>query len=368
MWIYEHKHWSNFTWDAGTLLPILTDVRHRQGLLLGSMKDLGFDLKTEAQLNTLTTDLIKSFAIEEEILNSKEVHSSIARRLGLKYPADITPSQNVEGTVEMILDATQNYNSPLTKDRLYGWHCGLFPTGRSGIHTITVGEWRHKTNDPMQVVSGPEGKYKIHYQAPSADTIEKDMHIFLNWVNQETDQTDLFIKAGIAHLWFLTIHPFEDGNGRLARAISDMILSKSDNSSYRFYSMSEQIQKDRKKYYRHLEQQQRSTPDITKWLLWYITCIGKAIDNAETTLSSVIFKSKIWNKLEQYSINNRQRLIINRMLESDWTGHINTSKYAKIAKCANETALRDIKQLQHFGVFMQNPAKGRSTSYRIKGL
>lgn len=366
MWIYEHANWTDFYWDSDALLPLLTHVRHAQGKLLGRMQSLGFDLQSEATLHALTHDTVKSYAIEGENLDTTEVRSSIARRLGLDTGGDTHTNRNVDGIVDVLLDATQNYTAPLTKDRLYNWHAGLFPTGRSGIQPITVGAWRPPQSDPMQVISGGAGRTKIHFQAPLAHTLENAMTVFLKWYNSK-DCNDPIIKAGIAHLWFLTLHPFEDGNGRLGRAISDMILAQADNTPKRFYSMSHQIQKDRKAYYSALEKQQRNTPDITTWLQWYIQCLGKAIDTAHTTTHAVMFKSKVWESLQDKPINHRQKMVLNRMLESDFIGYINSSKYAKLAKCSPDTALRDIKALQNWGVLIQNTARGRSTSYRIKG-
>ena len=364
MWMYEHQNWPDFTWDAKALASRLADIRHRQGRLLGRMEGLGFELKREASLNTLTNDVVKSSAIEGEKLNLEEVRSSIARRLGIDIAGLIPASRDVEGAVEMMLDATQQFSKPLTKDRLFDWHAALFPTGRSGMHKITVGDWRTIDAGPMQVISGPIGKKKVHFEAPGADRLEKEMTTFLAWLASE-DDTDPVIRAGIAHLWFVTIHPFEDGNGRIARAISDMTLACADGTHERFYSLSSQIEAERKHYYDQLEAQQRATPDITEWLSWFLDCLGHAIDNAETTLGNVLFKARLWDMINQKPVNDRQRLIINRMLEDDFEGFMNTSKYARLAKCSNDTALRDIQELKERGIFIQNPGGGRSTSYRL---
>lgn len=364
MWIHEHQNWPSFTWDAETLASELADIRYRQGRFLGRMEGLGFELKREASLNTLTNDVVKSSAIEGENLNPGEVRSSIARRLGIDIAGLIPASRDVEGIVEMMLDATQRFSRPLTKDRLFDWHAALFPTGRSGMHKITVGGWRTIETGPMQVVSGPIGKTKVHFEAPGAERLEKEMDMFLAWLAGEND-TDPVIRAGIAHLWFVTIHPFEDGNGRIARAIGDMALALADGTSDRFYSLSSQIEAERKQYYDQLEAQQRATPDITGWLSWFLGCLGRAISNAETTLGNVLFKAQLWNLINQKPVNDRQRLIINRMLDDDFEGFINTSKYAKLAKCSNDTALRDIQELKERGIFIQNPGGGRSTSYRL---
>lgn len=364
MWVHEHQNWPNFTWDMESLASKLADIRHRQGRLLGRMEGLGFELKCEASLSTLTNDVVKSSAIEGENLNPEEVRSSIARRLGIDIAGLIPASRDIEGIVEMMLDATQQFSKPLTKDRLFDWHAALFPTGRSSMHKITVGGWRTIDAGPMQVVSGPIGKEKVHFEAPDADRLEKEMQAFLKWFSNG-DDIDPVIKAGIAHLWFVTIHPFEDGNGRIARAIGDMALARADGTQDRFYSLSSQIEAERKHYYAQLEKQQRATPDITDWLSWFLDCLGRAIANAETTLGNVLFKAQLWDKINQKRVNDRQRLIINRMLEDDFEGFMNTSKYAKLAKCSNDTALRDIQELKERGIFIQNPGGGRSTSYRL---
>ena len=364
MWIHEHQNWPNFTWDAETLAFKLADIRHRQGRLLGRMEGLGFELKREASLSTLTKDVVKSSAIEGENLNPEEVRSSIARRLGIDMAGLIPASRDVEGMVEMMLDTTQQFSKALTQNRLFDWHAALFPTGRSGMHKITVGGWRTVEAGPMQVVSGPIGKEKVHFEAPTAERLDKEMEAFLAWLACE-DDTDPVIRAGIAHLWFVTIHPFEDGNGRIARAIGDMALARADGISDRFYSLSSQIELERKRYYDQLESQQRATPDITEWLSWFLDCLGRAISNAETTLGNVLFKAQLWDMINQKPVNDRQRLIINRMLEDDFGGFMNTSKYAKLAKCSNYTALRDIQELKERGILVRNPGGGRSTSYRL---
>lgn len=364
MWIHEHQDWPNFTWDVEALASKLADIRYAQGHLLGRMEGLGFELKREASLSTLTNDVVKSSAIEGENLNPEEVRSSIARRLGIDIAGLIPASRDVEGIVEMMLDATQQLAKPLTKDRLFDWHAALFPTGRSGMHKITVGGWRTVEAGPMQVISGPIGKEKVHFEAPTAEHLEKEMETFLAWMAGE-DETDPVIRAGIAHLWFVTIHPFEDGNGRIARAIGDMALARADGTPDRFYSLSSQIEAERKQYYNQLEAQQRATPDITDWLSWFLDCLGRAISNAETTLGNVLFKAQLWDTINQKPVNDRQRLIINRMLEDDFEGFMNTSKYAKLAKCSNDTALRDIQELKERSIFIQNPGGGRSTSYRL---
>ncbi len=364
MWIHERQNWPNFIWDVEVLATRLADIRHRQGRLLGRMEGLGFDLKREASLSTLANDVVKSSAIEGESLNLEEVRSSIARRLGIDIVGLVPASREVDGIVEMMLDATQRFSKPLTKVRLLDWHAALFPTGRSGMHKITIGGWRTIDAGPMQVVSGPIGREKVHFEAPRADRLEREMETFLAWFAVGSD-IDPVIRAGIAHLWFVTIHPFEDGNGRIARAIGDMALARADGTKNRFYSLSSQIEAERKHYYDQLERQQRATPDITGWLSWFLDCLDRAITNAETTLGNVLFKAKLWDTINQKPVNDRQRLIINRMLEDDFEGFMNTSKYGKLAKCSGDSALRDIRELKERGIFIQNPGGGRSTSYRL---
>ena len=362
MWIHEHQNWPDFTWDAEVLAYKLADIRHRQGRLLGRMEGLGFELKREASLGMLTNDVIKSSAIEGEKLNPEEVRSSIARALGIDIAGLIPVSRDVEGIVEMMLDATQMFSKPLTKERLFGWHAALFPTGHSGMHRISVGGWRTIEAGPMQVVSGPIGHEQVHFEAPNVERLEDEIATFSAWFDRESD-IDPVLKAGIAHLWFVTIHPFEDGNGRIARAISDMALARADGIPDRFYSLSSQIESERKDYYDQLEKQQRSTPEITRWLEWFLDCFGRAMLSAELKLGSVLFKAQLWDLINQNPVNERQRLIINRMLENDFKGYMNTSKYAKLAKCSNDTALRDIQDLKVRGIFIQNSGGGRSTSY-----
>lgn len=364
MWIHEHSDWPNFTWDVKALASKLAEIRHRQGRLLGRMEGLGFELKREASLSTLTNDVVKSSAIEGAHLNPEEVRSSIARKLGMDKGGLIPANRDVDGVVEMMLDATQGFAKPLTEQRLFDWHAALFPTGRSGMRRITVGGWRKLDAGPMQVVSGPVGREIVHFEAPGADRLEKEMRMYLQWFGHGVDM-DPVIKAGMAHLWFVTIHPFEDGNGRIARAIGDLALARADGIADRFYSLSAQIEIERKDYYHHLEEQQHSAPEITVWLEWFLDCLGRALSCAESTLGKVLYKAKLWDMILQKPINERQRWILNRMLEDDFKGHMNTSKYAKMAKCSNDTALRDIQDLKERDIFTQNPGGGRSTSYRL---
>ncbi|MBX3426949.1 MAG: Fic family protein [Pirellulales bacterium] len=362
-YIHEQPDWPQLTWDNDQLAAPLAEVRHQQGRLLGKMETLGFDLRSEASLVVLTADVVNSSAIEGEQLDPHEVRSSIARKLGLDVAGLPLPSRNVDGVVEMMLDATQQFQEPLTADRLYGWHAALFPTGHSGIHKIDVGKWRTDEAGPMQVVSGAIGKERVHFQAPTADRLAIETDQFLKWFNGSKD-IDPVLKAALAHFWFVTIHPFEDGNGRIARAIADMSLARADGSKDRFYSMSSQIESERKDYYRQLEIAQRGKLDVTAWLDWFVGCLSRAIDRSGEQLAGVLNKAHIWQRLQDRPVNERQRTVINRMLD-DWEGFLTTSKYAKLAKCSTDTALRDIRELLERGVLIQNSGGGRSTSYRL---
>ncbi len=362
--IHERPGWPEFTWDSEALTGALAAVRHEQGKHLGKMEALGFDLRAQASLTALTDEVVKSSAIEGENLNPEEVRSSIARKLGLDVAGLPKPGREVEGVVEMMLDATRNFGVPLTADRLFDWHAALFPTGRSGMTRITVGAWRTTEVGPMQVVSGPIGREKLHFEAPAAERLETEMAMFLEWFNAVPSRLDLVLKAGIAHFWFVTIHPFEDGNGRIARAIADMALSQADATKDRFYSMSSGIEAERKEYYLQLESAQRGGLDITEWLAWFLKCLDRTIEDADKTLRSVLHKAKLWQRINPRPVNDRQRKVINRMLDS-FKGHLTTSKYAKLAKCSNDTALRDIRELLERGIIVKNPGGGRSTSYRL---
>lgn len=362
-YIHQKSDWPAFTWNMAALAPTLDRVHKKQGRLLGRMESLGFELRQEANLTTLTSDVVKSSAIEGENLNPQEVRSSIARRLGLDIAGLPAASRDVDAVVEMMLDATQRFDVPLTAERLFGWHAGLFPTGRSGIHKITVGAWRTGEAGAMQVVSGPIGREKVHFEAPEASRLNHDMAAFVNWFESKSD-TDSVLRAGVAHLWFVTIHPFDDGNGRIARAIADMALARSDGSKDRFYSMSSEIEREKKQYYLELESQQKSGMDITPWLSWFLVCLERAIDAAETSLASVLRKARLWERVNRKPVNDRQKAVINRML-GDFEGFLNTSKYAKLAKCSNDTALRDIQELVERGILIRNQGGGRSTSYRL---
>jgi Fic family protein len=327
------------------------------------MKAMGFSLRAEAVFQTLTLDVLKSSEIEGEILDREQVRSSIARHLGMDIGALTPVSRNIEGVVEMTLDATQNYDTPLTKERLFGWHASLFPTGHSGIRRIKVGAWRDDGKGPMQVVSGRVGHERVHFEAPAADRIEQEMTAFLDWFNND-DGTDLVLRAGIAHLWFVTIHPFEDGNGRIARALADMMLARSEQSSQRFYSMSAQMHKEREAYYGGLEKVQKGTLDITTQLGWFLGCLDHAFDGVESTLAIVLKKARFRESYAGTPFNDRQRLILNKLLDG-FEGKLTSSKWAKLAKCSQDTALRDILELAGHGILAKDPAGGRSTSYSL---
>jgi Fic family protein len=365
MAIYIHNlpDWPRFTWNQEKIGLLLTDVRHRQGRLLGKMESLGFNLQAEANLHTLTADIIKSSEIEGEILNPDQVRSSIARRLGIDAGGILIPSDHdVEGVVEMMLDATQQYHDPLTQERLYNWHAAMFPTGRSGMAKIVTGNYRdNKKEDPMQVVSGAMGREKIHFQAPDSGILQKEMTALLYWFNNET-QTDAVLKAAIAHVWFVTIHPFDDGNGRIARAITDMQLSRADQNSRRFYSMSSQIRTERNAYYDVLEETQKSSLDITLWLQWFLHCLDAAIDNSSETLALVFKKASFWHKHAATQLNQRQTTMLNKILDG-FDGKLTTTKWAKITKSSQDTAGRDIQDLITKGVLEKETGGGRSTSY-----
>jgi Fic family protein len=363
-YIHQLKDWPHFTWQEEKLLNLLVEVRHKQGKLLGAMQDLGFHLQAEATLQTLTLDVLKSSEIEGELLNPEQVRSSIARRLGMDIAGFVPADRNVEGVVEMMLDATQNYKVVLTEDRLFGWHGALFPTGRSGMHKIVVSGWRdNDKTDPMQVVSGYMGRERIHYQAPDSDLLSDEMAAFLKWFNSD-EKIDSVLKAGIAHLWFVTIHPFDDGNGRIARAVADMQLARSDNSNQRFYSMSAQIRKERNAYYDILEQTQKKSLDVTDWLEWFLNCLNRALSATDETLAVVFRKAKFWKANANQALNDRQKLMLNKLLDG-FDGKLNNSKWAKIAKCSADTALRDINDLLAKGILIKEVGGGRSTSYAL---
>jgi Fic family protein len=359
-YIYQHKNWTNFTWDYSKIAVVLGEVRNLQGKLSGTMNAWGFSLKSEAMLETLTLDIMKSSEIEGEKLNRKQVRFSIARRLGIETGGLVFANRDVEGVVEMLLDATQNYTQNLSEDRLFGWHSALFPSGRSGMYKIETGKYR---TGEMQVVSGMLGNEKVHFEAVKAEDVKAEIDKFINWVNEKS-QIDPVLKSAIAHLWFVTIHPFDDGNGRIARAISDMLLARSDESSQRFYSMSNQILKERKKYYSALEKTQYGDSDITFWLNWFLHCLKNSLINTEVILKSVFHKADFWEKHRNTQLNERQRLMINKLFD-DFLGKLTSSKWAKITKCSTDTALRDIKDLIEKDILQQEEAGGRSTNYTL---
>lgn len=363
-YIHSLKDWPTFNWEDDRVLLPLSTVRHKQGRLLGKLEGLSFRLREEATLETLTQDVIKSSEIEGEKLPADQVRSSIARRLGIEIAGEVTANRNVEGVVEMMLDATQHYDLPLTRERLFGWHASLFPTGRSGMHKIHVGGWRDDAKGLMHVVSGAIGKEKVHYEAPEAKRLNVEIHKFLKWFNKTTP-IDPVLKAAIAHLWFVTIHPFDDGNGRIARAIADMQLARADASRQRFYSMSAQIQRERNVYYSTLEKTQKGNLTITKWLLWFIECLDRAISLSEENLSGVMQKAKFWELHQAVMLNDRQRKMLNKLMDG-FEGKLTSSKWAKIGKCSADTALRDIQDLIKKEILVKEDGGGRSTSYQIK--
>jgi len=363
IYIYQNDSWPKFFWDNESLISLLGQVRNLQGKILGKMDSLGFDLRNEATLETLTLDVLKSTEIEGQILNPEHVLSSIARRLGLDISGLVPSDRDVDGVVDMMMDATQNFEKELTVERLFDWHSALFPTGRSGMYRIIVGNLRDDSTGPMQVVSGAMGKDKVHYQAPDASVVKTEMDSFIYWFNNE-EELDPVIKAGLAHLWFITIHPFEDGNGRIARAITDLLLARSDGVSQRFYSMSAQIRLERKNYYEILEKSQKGTLDVTLWLKWFLNCLKNALKTSEQTLSRVLIKHAFWNKHAKQVLNNRQVLLLNTLLDG-FKGKLTSSKWAKIAKCSADTALRDIQDLIKKNILRKERAGGRSTNYEL---
>ncbi|MFQ5715867.1 MAG: Fic family protein [Nitrospinales bacterium] len=365
-YIHERSKWPEFRWSRDRLADKLASVRHQQGRLIGRMEALGFQLRSEAVLQTLTEDVLKSSEIEGELLDKEQVRSSIARRLGMDVVGLVPANRDVEGVVEMMLDATQKYAEPLTRERLFDWHASLFPAGRSGIRKIRTGQWRDDSAGPMQVVSGPIGREKVHYQAPPAKQVAREMRAFLAWFNRK-DTIDPVLKAAQAHLWFVTIHPFEDGNGRMARAITDMLLARSEDSPQRFYSMSAQIRTERKVYYEILETTQKGNLDITDWLEWFLDCLGRAVGGAESILADVLHKARFWERHGAKPFNDRQRKILNRILDG-FEGKLTSSKWAKLGKCSQDTASRDIDDLLKRGILIKNPGGGRSTSYSLADI
>ena len=366
MYIYQQPQWPKFQWNTPELAKLLVEVRHLQGRLLGRMESLGFQLRQEATLETLAQDALQTSAIEGQVLDAQSVRSSLAGRLGLDIGSLAQVDRNVEGIVEVVLDATGNFAAPLTRERLFGWHGALFPTGRSGLRRITVGSWRSRESGPMQVVSGPLGREKIHYEAPGHERIAKEMARFMRWC-RGAPRLDLVLAAAIAHFWFVTIHPFEDGNGRIARAIADMMLARSEKTPQRFYSMSAQIQKQRKSYYEILESCQKGSLDITPWMHWFLLSLQSAMRSSESTLEAVLFKARFWRSHAGESFNERQRKVLNGLLNG-FEGRLTTSKWAKITRCSQDTALRDISDLLQRRILLRDQAGGRSTGYQLLPL
>lgn len=363
MYIHQGVDWSNFTWNAERLSSLLAKVRYLQGCLLGRMSALGFDVQNNASFHILTQDIIKTSEIEGEILNLEQVRSSVAKKLDIEIAGAQHSNKSVDGIVEIMLDAVKHYNKPITKTRLCNWHSALFPNGRSGIHKITVGKWRGKSSGEMQVISGPFGREKVHYEAPSYDLLEKEMQKFIRWIEVKSP-VDPIIKAAIAHLWFVTIHPFDDGNGRIARVIADMMLARSENTSHRFYSMSSEIERNRNSYYDILEKCQKGTSDITLWIEWFLDCLKRSIEGSEQILVTILSKAKFWEVHLEERLNERQRKVINLLLDGI-EGKLTSSKWAKLTKCSQDTALRDITELLARNILLKEGGGGRSTSYRL---
>lgn len=365
-YIWQATDWPSWRYDLAALAQSLADVSRAQGLLMGRLADVGMALRDQASLSALTEDVIKTSEIEGEQLNVESVRSSIARRIGVDIGALAPVDRHVEGVVEMVLDATANCNAGVTRDRLFGWHAALFPTGYSGLVRINVGGWRDDTTGPMQVVSGPLGRQRMHFEAPPADRLQSETDRFINWANSASNEPPL-IKAGLAHLWFVTLHPFDDGNGRIARAVGDLFLARADGSPQRFYSLSAQIQRERKAYYDILERAQKQSLDVTEWLAWFLETLHRAVEQAQHTLDAVLAKTRFWQRWAapgSAPLNERQVKLVNRLLDG-FEGKLTSSKWASIAKCSPDTALRDITDLLARGVLRKSDAGGRSTSYEL---
>jgi len=361
--IWQAEDWPNWRYELSSLTWPLTEVSRAQGVLLGRLADVGLALRDQASLAALTEDVVKTSEIEGEALDVESVRSSIARRLGMDIGALAPVDRQVEGVVEMVLDATTHAAAPLTAERLFGWHAALFPTGYSGIDKIAIGRWRDDADGPMQVVSGPVGRRKVHFQAPPAGALPVETAKFLSWANQETGEPAL-VKAGLAHLWFVTLHPFDDGNGRIARAVGDLFLARADGSPQRFYSLSAQVQRERKDYYDVLERTQKGTLDVTGWLSWFLGTLARAIASAQTTLDAVLVKARFWQRWAGTPLNERQVKLLNRLLDG-FEGKLTSSKWGSIAKCSPDTALRDINALLELGLLERSPGGGRSTGYEL---
>lgn len=360
MWLHQRKDWWQFHYDSGQLLSKLSSVRSQQGRLLGQMEALGFEVRDSAQLDALTMSVIKSSEIEGERLNPDQVRSSIARRLGLAQAGLPEPSRYIDGVVEMMMDATHNFDNPLTDERLFGWHNVLFPTGRSGLYKIEVEQYR---TGEMQVVSGPMGHEKVHFQAPGPERVKTEMDRLISWINKDKT-TEPLLKSAIAHLWFVTIHPFDDGNGRIARAISDMLLAQSDHSPQRYYSMSAAICANRKRYYDILQETQLGDGDITPWLLWFLDCLSQALETSSQSVGKALNKADFWNRHKEYKINLRQAKIINLLLDG-FDGQMTTGRWSRICHCSRDTALNDANSLVEMGILQLGSSGGRSTHYLL---
>ncbi|MDH3589020.1 MAG: Fic family protein [Gammaproteobacteria bacterium] len=363
MYLWDLADWPTFTWDDQALSPLLAQASREQGRLLGKMEALGFELRDEAHLHTLTEDVVKTSEIEGDNLEPDQVRSSIARRLGMDVAGLIPSDRHVDGVVELMLDAIGNYRNPLTEERLFAWHAALFPTGRSGMQKISVGAWRDDSDGPMQVISGPMGRESVHYQAPPAERVAAEVASFLRWFEEPGD-IDLLLIAGLAHLWFVTIHPFDDGNGRIARAIADMALARAEGSTKRFYSLSAQIRVDRKQYYAILEQTQKGQLDVTEWQKWFLETFLCAVRGAKENLNTVLQKARFWDRYAKSALNDRQIKVLNRVLDGI-EGKLTSSKWARLAKCSQDTAGRDIADLISKGALKKDPGGGRSTSYSV---
>lgn len=366
-YIWQARDWPKWRYDLAALAGPLADVSRAQGLLMGRLADIGMTLRDQASLSALTEDVVKTSEIEGERLDVESVRSSIARRLGVSIGALAPTDRHVEGVVEMVLDATANCQASVTRERLFGWHAALFPTGYSGLAKIKVGDWRDDASGPMQVVSGPVGRQRVHFEAPPADRLEAETNRFLEWINAEPSWEPLLVKAGLAHLWFVTLHPFDDGNGRIARAISDLLLARAEGSAQRFYSLSAQIQRERNAYYDILERTQKGTLDVTEWLAWFLDALHRAVDQAQRTLDAVLIKARFWQRFAGTPMNERQVKLLNRLLDG-FEGKLTSSKWAAIAKCSPDTALRDINDLLARGVLRKTDAGGRSTCYELNDL
>ena len=363
LYIWEEADWPEWRYDLPALAPALAETSRAQGLLFGRLADVGLALREQASLAALTDDVVKTSEIEGEHLNVESVRSSLARRLGVDIGALAPVDRNVDGVVEMVLDATTSFSEPLSEERVLGWHAALFPTGYSGLSHIRVGAWRDDATGLMQVVSGPDHRRKVHYEAPAAGELKKEMPRFFNWANADASEPAL-IKAGLAHLWFVTLHPFDDGNGRIARAVGDLFLARADGSPQRFYSLSAQIQRERKAYYDVLERTQKGTMDVTEWLGWFLATLGRAVTSAQSTLDTVLAKARFWQRWAETPMNERQVKLLNRLLDR-FDGKLTSSKWAAIAKCSPDTALRDINEMVALGVLVKSEAGGRSTAYEL---